>query len=85
MAATANEIVHCGFTREELKAAFDKVADKADWRGPICAVIPAKDWPVTHAAIGFFCATDSNREVVDDHGEWLKVTAVGYRMGPAGP
>lgn len=71
------------FSTRALKRAFDAVADPADWRNPIDAMIPAGHRDVTAAAIDFYTATPASFADVD--GDFFNVTAVGYRNGPAGP
>ena len=48
------EEVHKGYTRDELKAAFEKVQDLDHWKNPIFTRIPIKDVDVTRAAIEFY-------------------------------
>lgn len=87
------EFKFANYTEPELHAAFDRVADPDDWRAPINAIVPEEELPVTLAAIEFFTATKgkaepSKWEVVPPEGEvkkCVRVTAAGYRNGPAGP
>lgn len=42
------------FLVSELRAAFEKVADKGNWKNPVKAVIATKNAEITEAAIIFF-------------------------------
>lgn len=61
---------------------FDRVVSKVDWKAPIKAFCRAEDMAITAEAIAFFTATEAAFE--DAGCGWLRVTATGYRMGPAG-
>ena len=74
----------CGYTRDELEAAFNKVADPNDWRGPIDAVVAAGEVPIVDAAIAFFTATQTFLTPTDKSRKHFRVQSVGYRVGPAG-
>ncbi len=66
-----------------LSKAFDEVADPNDWKGPISALI-AFDNPHLQfvlIAVEFFTATEATAKA---EGDKLRITAKGYRMGPAG-
>lgn len=87
-----------GFTHEELKEAFDKVADPKDWKKPISRVVNAdENIPLIMLAIEFFTATKAEiagffsaasrstgpfGKPTTKDGIYIK--AVGYRNGPAG-
>jgi len=88
----ATEIVHAGFSRGELKQAFDNVSDPEDWRAEIDAVVLGPQIDVTIAAIDFFTATKPqvSLNIEDDRktgllgGQGFRVQCEGYRLGPAG-
>ena len=71
------------FTEAQLEAAFDKVADPADWRNPIYEVVDRDAVEVTVRAIQHFTA--ASIEVIDLnwHDEFM-IKSPGYRLGPAG-
>ena len=75
------------FSREDLQAAFNKVADPADWRAPIRCRIPMADLRVTRQAVDFFTATTLH---IDEHftkygaSAEVLVYARGCRAGDAG-
>ena len=71
------------FTEAQLQAAFDKVADPADWRNPIYEVVDRDDVHVTVCAVRHFTAAPI--EVVDlQWGDEFMIKSPGYRLGPAG-
>ena len=71
------------FTEAQLEAAFDKVADPADWRNPIYQVVDRDDVHVTVCAVRHFTAAPI--EVIDlQWGDEFMVKSPGYRLGPAG-
>ena len=72
-----------GFTQDELKAAFDKVADPRDWKNPVNSVVPVDFLAVTMLAVEFFTATKAEIRTVFPSGDVL-IFAKGYRSGPAG-
>lgn len=65
-----------------LQPYFSLVSDKSDWKKPIDATIPVNLREVVSDAISFFTATEAVFEEVDPN--TLRVTAKGYRRGPAG-
>ena len=71
------------FTQAELEAGFNLVRDPADWKASINAEVAPKDLPVVLAAIEHMTATTAT--VAAGENGRLRVTSVGYRMGPAGP
>ena len=79
-----------GFEEADIRAAFEKVADPNDWKGPIEAIIRGEEIPLVAAAIEFFTATPATVAVGNMNlSEGLGfipyvVTADGYRAGPAG-
>ena len=71
------------FTEAQLEAAFDKVADPADWRNPIYQVVDRDDVHVTVCAVRHFTAAPI--EVIDlEWGDEFMIKSPGYRLGPAG-
>lgn len=74
-----------GFHVDDLKRAFDLVAPK-DIRGPIDAEISPKAFNITHAAVVFYTATHLEQVgPADPETGLIRVKAIGYRAGPAGP
>jgi hypothetical protein len=80
-----------GFTQPELQDAFDKVVPRdADWRGPIDGKCWECDKEAVRAAVIYFTATVPKFEELPGNqghpalGFRYRVTALGYRMGPAG-
>jgi hypothetical protein len=71
------------FTPDELKWAFDTVADANDWRAKIYARINIDDRDIVAAAIDWYTGTKADFK--DDGNGGLIVTAIGYRAGPCGP
>jgi hypothetical protein len=73
-----------GFTHAKLTEAFERVCDRADWKAPIFAQIPATERRVVQQAIYWFTATVPVFATIPRDAEHLIVTATGYRLGPAG-
>lgn len=71
------------FSKKQLEDAFDFVANRDDWRGPINAVIPAEKQEVTAEAILFYTATTAKFSPYAK--DLLRCESIGYRNGPAGP
>ncbi len=68
---------------EDLERAFDLVAG-GHWKDPIDAEISPEAYDLTAEAVRFYTATDL--EIVGKTPEGLlRVVAIGYRNGPAGP
>ena len=67
---------------DELKAAFDKVADPADWKNPIHAIVTGDHLKITLDAIDFYTATQATVKALNP-GIYY-VYSIGYRAGPAG-
>jgi len=67
---------------EKLKPLFDSICDPKDWKAPIKAYVRDFKRADIAEAIVFYTATEAAFE--DAGNGWLKVTAPGYRMGPAG-
>ena len=65
-----------GYTQEALHAAFDKVADRRNWKFPIDAEIAREEFAITAKAVEFF--TSSTLEIAEDRGATLRVKAAGY-------
>jgi len=79
--------VYKGWSYPQLKAAFDKVADPDDWRGPIELRCGGEAVQAIVAAIEFFTATEP--EVTYNPAAKMGITpfvirSEGYRAGPAG-
>lgn len=72
------------YSQDELSVAFDFIHDPHDWRAPINAKIPKSMYDICAAACLFYTATQLIVKGLAD-GDYIKVTATGYRNGPAGP
>ena len=75
------------FSQAQLDTAFTLLADPADWRGPIDALVAETGVGLAIAAIEHFTATSPNVALAQnpvDNRVW-RVTSEGYRNGPAGP
>lgn len=82
-----------GHDEASVRAAFEKVENKDHWKGPIDAVIDAKDRNIVAFAIEFYTATTATFRPVkagefavgmaDEVAGRLRVTAPGYWAGPA--
>jgi len=71
------------FTQSQLEAAFDKVADPADWRNSIWQVVDRDAVEVTVCAIQYFTAAAVEVKDLEWNDEFM-ISSPGYRMGPAG-
>lgn len=71
--------------RETQEEAFALIENPNDWRAPIDAVIEAKDFDRCVRACEFFTSTELEKVEELHYGKFYRVTAVGYRNGPAGP
>jgi len=69
----------------ELQAAFDRVADPKDWRGPIDfqGDMTPEEAQASCEAIRFFTACEPTLQELCAGG--YRIKAEGYRAGPAGP
>lgn len=77
--------IYKGFSRKQLSDAFDAVANKDDWKGPILVKLPY-DYElvtITVAAIEFFTATKPVVSRKMDKKAYV-ISSIGYREGPAG-
>lgn len=68
---------------ENYEAVFNLVKDPNDWRKKILVRISEKAESIVDSAIGFYTATYG--QVSNRKDGWITLSAVGYRMGPAGP
>lgn len=66
-----------------LRAVFAKIADPADWKGPIAARMSGEAVMAAVAAIEFFTATVPTVSL-DTWSMVYRVESAGYRGGPAG-
>lgn len=68
-----------------LRAAFDQICDKQDWKAPVNALVPWEAANIYMDAVTYMTAVrpDCNR-VVKEGVVYGHITCVGYRMGPAG-
>ena len=71
------------FTQSQLEAAFDKVADPADWKSGIYEVVNRDAVEVTVCAIQHFTAAPVEVKDLKWADEFM-ISSPGYRMGPAG-
>ncbi len=79
------DTTHKGFSNIVLCDTFEKIASK-DWRGPIDRIVDEAELAETMAAIEFYTATQANIELLPGSTRpQFRVTAIGYRAGPAGP
>lgn len=78
-----DQVVHRGFTRDQLSRAFDLVCDPDDWKAEIHTLVPVEDRDVTVAAIEFY--TGTGVEIGPENQGHVEVYSTGYRRGPAGP
>lgn len=71
--------------QKQQEEAFALIEQPGDWKAPIDAVIPVEDYDRCREACDFFTAT--KLEIVEQlhYGKFLRVKAIGYRNGPAGP
>lgn len=76
--------VYKGYTAAELKSAFDRVCDPADWKRPILARVTLTDEDLIVRSIEFFTGTDPTVTRAPSRFE-VDVRSEGYRLGPAGP
>lgn len=72
--------VHRGYTRVELKAAFDAVCNKENWKLPICSIIKSSDRDLVEAAIEFFAGCTPSFSKSKRKGDFLVVEAQGYYL-----
>jgi len=78
-------MAHTNHTREELKAAFEKVQNKEHWKNPIDAFIDPKEYGIIDDAISYFTGTRINYAVVERGGPndgKIHIKADGYYLGP---
>jgi len=71
------------YSGEQLSIAFDSVKNKDHWKNPIDAIINVTDMDIVSEAIIYFTATEAEFGKPKD-GK-VRVRAIGYYMGPAGP
>ncbi len=66
---------------------FDAVKNAADWRRSIDKIIPREALSETVRAIAFYTASEAEWEDSQSVNgiKMVRVRAVGYRAGPAGP
>ena len=73
-----------GFTHAQLAKAFERVRNPRDWKGPIFSEIPEAERHVVQKAVFWFTGTMPVFARLPRDIHRLMVTAVGYRLGPAG-
>jgi|TARA_R100000093_G_scaffold68575_1_gene40272 hypothetical protein len=71
------------FSQTDLEAAFEKISDPEDWKGPISATMPGESVTLAVVAIEHFTATIPTVSLDVRTMRYL-VESEGYRMGPAG-
>lgn len=66
------------FTREQMKEAFDMVADRNHWKNPIKRIVKIEPRmiPIIEDAVMYF--TGSEAEITKLHSGFYRVEAVGY-------
>jgi hypothetical protein len=81
-----------GYAEDELKAAFERVADPDDWKGPISYVVlneTDENLDRIKFAVQFYTGAECLLTEIDALDEVItratKVESTGYRMGPCGP
>jgi hypothetical protein len=67
------------YTAWEYHCAFDSVANKENWKLPLCAIIDTKDRQIIGRSILNATATPANFDSVDDG--ILEVSSEGYYVG----
>ena len=72
------------FSLPLMRAAFEDVQNKEDWRAPIAATCHAVNKELTRHAVIWFTGTVPTFEALDGCA-LLVVRATGYRNGPCGP
>ena len=72
------------FSQPLLRAAFEAVQNKADWRGPIAATVAPVNKELTRQAVIWFTGTEPTFEALEGVPA-LVVRSEGYRNGPCGP
>lgn len=78
-----------GYTMSQIKAAWDKIAPKHDWRAMIQTSVVYNDLHLCQAACMFYTSTTLRPMEHHDlsllsHDAPINVEAIGYRAGPAG-
>ena len=73
-----------GFRLDQLKAAFERVCDPFDWKGPIRTLIPAVERLLVETAVRWYSESEPRFEEIPGEADRLIVLAPGYRQGPAG-
>lgn len=73
-----------GHKVSDLRAAFEAVAPKDDWKGQIDAIIDTGMFEVTCVAVRFFTATELHIMNPSPCSAQVRVWADGYRAGPCG-
>ena len=71
------------YERRALEAAFDDVCNPDDWKSPIDSVCRADQQDIVSRAVVFFTATVPTFDPIPGTNK-VRVTALGYRRGPAG-
>jgi hypothetical protein len=67
------------------EAYFALVSNQEDWKAPIDSTLPSDVCQACiRDAVIHFTGTEPEFEV-SPNGQWMRVTAVGYRNGPCGP
>lgn len=67
-------------------AAFDQISDEADWKGPVCCIVPWELANLYMQAIEFMTGVKPAAEKMDHAiiGNACRLTCIGYRAGPCG-
>ena len=76
-----------GYTEQQLSDAFDRVANRDDWKAPIDCITVADEVvgreDLIRKAVVFYTATEP--AIVVCGSGYAHIQADGYRAGPAGP
>ena len=68
-----------------LRKYFNKVCDATDWKKPINGTCDVLEKYLVETAIMYYTGTKAKFVPDSPDTDDLKVTALGYRMGPCGP
>lgn len=68
--------IHLGYSRNQLKDAFNKVQNTDNWKNPISALIKTEDVSIIDAAIGFYAGGGAVYK--NCGGGFTRVMAPGY-------
>lgn len=78
LAINEDEPIHFGYSRNQLKEAFDRVANRDNWKSPIDNIVALADVQVTMAAISFYTGSLPAVTLLPDG--LCAVQAIGYYL-----